>query len=377
MIKLVAERGYEGVKLRAISRLSGVSSRAFYIHYASKEECFLQTHELIVRRIIRRILAAQVQTPTWDDQLRITIRVFLKQIARDPRAARLILVDAYTAGPAAREQLRRADHTFEARFKSCFDREPADAEMPPILIKAIVAGILSIARSRVVNDRTAELPDLAEDLSCWALELRASAHDLVGEPNRHHPRGEFALRPLAPAGDRALLLTAVAKLAATQGYENLTVRDIRDAAGSSPRRFEASFNGVEECFLAAFEEKVKEALAEAAAARAAANSWEEGIRSAAATICARIAADPLFARICFEKVQVVGPRGVRSRLEAIDEAASCYRATLPSGSDASELAAEIAIGTSWELIDQHVADGQLGQVIRLAPVLAGLLTMLA
>src|SRR4051812_40348248 len=55
MVKTVAERGYGAVTVRELARVAGVSTRTFYRHYPSKEECFLRVHQLIVRRVLRGI----------------------------------------------------------------------------------------------------------------------------------------------------------------------------------------------------------------------------------------------------------------------------------------------------------------------------------
>jgi hypothetical protein len=48
MIEVVADRGYEAVKVRELVRLAGVSSRAFYELFESKESCFLPVSHVIL-----------------------------------------------------------------------------------------------------------------------------------------------------------------------------------------------------------------------------------------------------------------------------------------------------------------------------------------
>ena len=44
---IVAEQGYGALKVREVVGYAEVSTRAFYEHFSSKEDCFLQTYELI------------------------------------------------------------------------------------------------------------------------------------------------------------------------------------------------------------------------------------------------------------------------------------------------------------------------------------------
>src|SRR6187399_977339 len=63
-IEIAARDGYQALKVRDIVRQAEVSTRAFYEHFGSKEDCFLRTYDLISRRTTRRIIAAQMGRPT-------------------------------------------------------------------------------------------------------------------------------------------------------------------------------------------------------------------------------------------------------------------------------------------------------------------------
>lgn len=65
MIEIVAEHGYEAVKVRELVHLAGVSSRAFYEHFGSNENCFLRTYEVVARPAMRQLIAAQAGEPDW------------------------------------------------------------------------------------------------------------------------------------------------------------------------------------------------------------------------------------------------------------------------------------------------------------------------
>lgn len=64
MIVLVAERGYSAATVRDLAQLAGVSTRAFYEHFSGKEECFLRTYELAVRRTAKRIVVSREASAT-------------------------------------------------------------------------------------------------------------------------------------------------------------------------------------------------------------------------------------------------------------------------------------------------------------------------
>src|SRR5271168_4540645 len=58
MIEAVAHDGYEGTSVKRVIELAGVSRRSFYEQFANKEDCFLVTFDLIVKRDLQQIRTA-------------------------------------------------------------------------------------------------------------------------------------------------------------------------------------------------------------------------------------------------------------------------------------------------------------------------------
>lgn len=72
------------------------------------------------------------------------------------------------------------------------------------------------------------------------------------------PRGRHPLTQAAVAGSqRVRLLDAVARVAADKGYGAATVADVITLAGVSRRTFYEHFPGLEDCFLAAYEDGMR------------------------------------------------------------------------------------------------------------------------
>src|ERR1700749_3679596 len=54
MIELAADRGFEHVTVRQLTRKAGVSSRAFYGQFSNREECLASSVETIGRALLLR-----------------------------------------------------------------------------------------------------------------------------------------------------------------------------------------------------------------------------------------------------------------------------------------------------------------------------------
>jgi AcrR family transcriptional regulator len=379
MIELVSERGYGAVTVREVVRSAGVAPRTFYEHFADKDECFLRTYGLIVRRSMKQVGAAQKNCHDWREQLVLAFLAFAGGIASEPKAARLALVEAFAGGPAALEQMRRAEGHYEAMIEQSFAGAPDPVPVPPLVVKGIVAGVHRVARAQLLAGRARELPGLADELLEWTLCLRcedaAALGRLVDPPA---PALPGTATPTIHDGaaddeDRARILDAVARLAAREGYWQLTVPRIRSAAGVSRKRFDEHFEDIQGCFIAALERLTERALAHAAPAGAAARTWPGGLHRALCALCAEIAADPVLARLGFIEVFAPGPDGMLCRERAIAGVAESLRISAPAGQRPSELAAEASVGAIWGIVHHHVA---LGRAHRL-PSITGVLSYLA
>ncbi len=383
MIELVCERGYSAVTVEELRKRAGVSKHTVYQHFAGKQDCFLYTYELIVRRAAKRVVAAQKDCGgDWRERLRVAFLAFTGGMTLEPQAAQLALVECFAAGPLALERMRGAEAIFEAMIEQSFAHAPDAVAVPRLVVKGIVAGVARVCRARLLAGRAHELPDLACELMEWGLCYRCQAATALGQLCDPHasltatqlagdraPGGASGRVPPAPGEHRARILNAVARLAAQEGYGKLTVPRIRIEAGVSRKSFDAHFEDVQSCFVAALEQYTQRALERAAVAGATGHDWPSGLYRAIAALMDSFAGDPVFARIGFVEVFAPGPDGMLVRERVIATVAESLRASAPDGQRPSELAAEATTGAVWGVVHHHVAAGRSQ---RLAQITAAL-----
>lgn len=366
LVEMVAERGYEGLKVRELVKVAGVSTRAFYEHFASKEDCFLRVYAQLSGRATRRIFGTQAGERDWQRRLRLVLAEFAQGLARDPAASHLVLIDVYDASPMALEQADRAERLFETMLVEGLARSPGGIIVPLLVIEGVVAGIAYVARSRLRAGRVEEVDEKVEDLMRWALTYPGVEARQLEELDRQSVWRNTMLAPLPeasgnggvgvrrPTGDRALILSAVAKLTVANGYASLTAPRIRAAAGVSRRKFDAHFDGVEDCYIAAFEQRAAEALAQAARAQAAGSSWAGGVYRAIAALCEYISGDAFLASVCRTDELEPGSRGSKSRQRLILAVAEQLSDAVPADSRPTPLIAEALSGAVWGVFHRHL-----------------------
>lgn len=366
MIEIVADRGYDAVNVRELAHLAGVSSGAFYKLFQSKELCFLRTHDLVARRATRRIIASQVGESDWRERPRLIFDAFVHELEEDPDAARLALVEAYAAGPAALEQARETEAIFELMMAQTFARAPEGRVVSPMLVEGMMAGVAGVARTRLLAGREGELADLDAEMVDWMLCYASISADRLLELDPQSVWRDTRLLPLtvlsasgegeawSRTGDRALILTSTAELTAANGYSSLTLSGIHRGAGVSRAIFKSHFESVEDCFIAAMEQRTAEALAQAARAQTAGRTWPGGLYRAISALCDQIAGDPLLAGVCLVDNFASDSSGSRIRRQLIAKVVEQLADSAPPAEQPSALIAEASTAAIWTLFHHHV-----------------------
>ena len=167
MARTVAAKGF-GVPLTEVCAAAGVSTRAFYEHFADKEACFMATFERGAHLLMRCVATAYAQPDRWPVRICRGLGVMLHLLAAEPAFARLAMVESLAAGPRARERMRQIVDEFRV-FLDDAPRRPDQAPVPAVVGDAIVAGVFGLLFNYVAARRTTELPGLLPDISYFVL----------------------------------------------------------------------------------------------------------------------------------------------------------------------------------------------------------------
>lgn len=362
-IELVAAEGCAELKVRELVKRAGVSTRAFYSHFESKEDCFLHTYEFVVRRSARRIIASQRGEGDWRRRLHLLYRAFAQELESDSVVARFALVEIYAGGSKALASARRTECLLGDMLVESLGRPPGGASVPPLVARGMVAGIAQIGRGRLESGRLTTLRELTEEMTEWLTSYVDGASMQLAELDEKTIWRNTVLEPNGPVstpsrytatGDRALIIDAITRLTVMMGCGHLTPARIRTSAGVSRGKFELHFKGVEDCYLAALEHHSIEAMAQASRAQAAAASWEGGVYRSIAAFCEWVARDPFLADACMANRFPQDPAVTRLRRRLGPALVEQLCAAAPIASWSDDPAAEASIGAVWAVFLGHL-----------------------
>jgi AcrR family transcriptional regulator len=175
--ELTAEQGYDSTKIGDIVRRAGVARKTLYDNFEGKEEVFLAAFDAAVDEAIRRIEedCARVEGG-WEERVQAGLASFLRYVAEEPALARMCMIEALSATPAATERHENAVQ----RFVELTQRTvPSNDQLPETIEETLVGGVAWIVYQQIRRDETEKAEDLLPELSEFMLApfISAAEHE--------------------------------------------------------------------------------------------------------------------------------------------------------------------------------------------------------
>jgi AcrR family transcriptional regulator len=343
MIEAIARRGYKQLAVADVIGLAGVSRRAFYEQFTGKEDCFLQTLDLITGRLACRMRDAS-EGVSSEDRVRVALRVLMGELRENPKILRLVLIDALAAGLEARLRLCRL---FAAAERALAVALP-DAQPP--MVRMAVGGVYRALTGRLQTGRleaTLEGRLLDWLLLCDPLGFDAPAAPLVS-PSPTIP--QLAITP--DMAYRQRLEAATINLL-QQPCEELSGLRIADEAGVSLDVFLDTFLNPQECLTAAVNTLAQGVLESVGHPDLVSSEWPRAVRDAIDRLAGHLAANPACATILTTRIPM------RDMMLLADEIALLLTEGAPHP---SRLSQELVSGALARTLQVQVTAGHLHEL---------------
>ena len=175
--ELTAEQGYDSTKIGDIVRRAGVARKTLYDNFEGKEEVFLAAFDAAVEEAIRRIEedCAKVEGG-WEERVQAGLAAFLRYVAELPALARMCMIEALSATPAATEHYEDAVQRFVDLTKRTV---PQIDQLPETIEETLVGGVAWIVYQQIRRHETEKAEELLPELSEFMLApfLSAAEHE--------------------------------------------------------------------------------------------------------------------------------------------------------------------------------------------------------
>ena len=187
-VAVIAAKGYPAVTVADIVRQAKVSRAAFYLHFRSREDCFLAATRRGGQLLFESVMRAAQEAPADavdEEVLRVGLRAFLRFLADEPDFARVFYVDMPAAGPTAVERLQDGGFRFaelNAKWhRRARTRRPEWPAVPDEAYQALAGATAELVRSWVSAGKTEALPELEDTVVALHLAVLAARPWTVAE----------------------------------------------------------------------------------------------------------------------------------------------------------------------------------------------------
>lgn len=173
-----AKRGYQQTTVDNIVAAAKTSVGAFYQQFEGKEDCFLAVFERIIAGEGERIEAALGSEASWPDRAYSALRELLEAFVDDPLAARIVLIEAQTAGGAATARYNELIDAAVAWLRRGRRLHPAAAQLPESFEQAAVSGTAYFLQQRLLASSRSSVETLLAETSPLVLEPIVGAGEI-------------------------------------------------------------------------------------------------------------------------------------------------------------------------------------------------------
>jgi AcrR family transcriptional regulator len=399
MVELIAEKGYQAVRIVDLAKLARVSQPTFYSLFGDKEELFVSAYDEIAQRTYRAVIEAYGNDDSDRDRLLVALCAYAELAAAEPEAMSLLVLGAFGAGAKALEHRTRSLQALEQRIHAGRDGDPA-ADPTDLTVKVILGGIREVTASRLCHKRESELPGIAGELARWAaLYPRRVPPELAAPPAP--PRSGPGTSPLPPserakkaegrlpsgrsdlprevivANQRERIVDATAAIVAEKGLAALTIPEIARRASVSHQTFYDIYPSKHHAFLGAQKVGMHQAL------RMGVEAWESQMPDWPMAISAGIRAvvdylvsEPAHAHLSIVDGFGASPETIKARDEILRAFAIYFKQgyeLAPEGVEVPAIAAEAVVGGCWQVLHHYIENDRINELPGASPQLTYML----
>jgi AcrR family transcriptional regulator len=165
--ELSSEQGYEATKIADVVRRAGVARRTLYDNFDGKEDLFLAAFDLYFAEAKREVEEACDSTGGgWEQRIESGLACFLRCVAERPAAARLCMIEALSATPAASARYDEAVKQFVELLKR---NAPTVGDLPETIEESLIGGVAWVIHQRISRGEATRAADLLPELSEFIL----------------------------------------------------------------------------------------------------------------------------------------------------------------------------------------------------------------
>jgi len=183
-LELYGTSGYVATGVKDICREAGLTDRYFYESFSDGGELFTAAFDRATSELLLLVAKKVSEVPPEPEaQARAAIETFVRALAEDPRKARVIFVEAASAGAEVERHMRASLRQF-AVLVAATARPHLPARMSERVLKMGALSLVGAIERVIIEWQDGELEATIEQIIDFLVKLFLSAGASVGVPRR-------------------------------------------------------------------------------------------------------------------------------------------------------------------------------------------------
>jgi AcrR family transcriptional regulator len=165
MVRVIADKGYDGVTVRDVVARAGLPQTAFYNEFANKDECLFTAYDRVIDELLEYVADAFSRSERdWPQRMSDALDALLRALAAESDVAQFAVVEVSAAGPQAHRHYRGAVERFLPFLQEGREFSGRAGELPPAVEQMAMGGAEAIIFDEVVRGRASKLPEILPDI---------------------------------------------------------------------------------------------------------------------------------------------------------------------------------------------------------------------
>ncbi|HTT95766.1 MAG TPA: TetR/AcrR family transcriptional regulator [Solirubrobacterales bacterium] len=172
MTKVFAKRGYRAATVTDLLAGAKIGMGAFYEEFEGKEDCFVAVYDRVLERAEAQLAAAMTEggADDWTAQVSAGLAAVIRFVAEDPLAAKVVLLEAQTGGPAALERHRKVVAEVASFLARGRDEGAPGKRLPEDFEESTASGLLWLLQTKVARGEIGDPDELHREMLKVVLE---------------------------------------------------------------------------------------------------------------------------------------------------------------------------------------------------------------
>jgi AcrR family transcriptional regulator len=174
--EVIAEEGYLNGTVHKVLKRAGISRRTFYEIFTDKEDCFLAAYREATDHVTALVKNACRDGATPERRVENGLRAMLEFVEREPKVARMCVVEVMAAGEKARKRRAKTMARLTGLVADALEERCESRDQALLRARVLTGGVHEMVYDSLARGKAKGVSELAEEVVAAHLARPEAVH---------------------------------------------------------------------------------------------------------------------------------------------------------------------------------------------------------